>query len=836
MSTAEWASIQTQIEQSRYRLEADHQAAHGVNPKQGWTLHFSDRGLSLNTAEPNRSVRAEHETPQSDTPAPTTRTTSEALRLRTTAIGRGEALVPVVGAKPVVRGNRAELAHGVATEWYVNSGLGLEHGYTFDAAPDGRGKVRIQIAVEGGLLPMADGDSVLLTDQSNTQRIRYQKLLVLDANQKHLDARMSVTPERRIEIAFDDTHAAYPVVVDPLLVNQEAKLVAADSAKGDFFGYSVAVSGDTAVMGAFQDEVGANFFQGSAYVFVRSGMSWTQQAKLIAADGAALDRFGISVSVSGDTTVVGAYPDNFGGNGNQGSAYVFVRSGTSWTQQAKLVAADGAAGDEFGISVAMSGDTAVVGAHQDEVGANFLQGSAYVFVRNGTSWTQQQKLVAADGAEFDGFGISVALSGDTVVAGADGDNVGANGSQGSAYVFVRSGVSWMQQAKLIAADGAVEDFFGYSVTVSGDTAVVGAYSDEVGANFSQGSAYVFVRSGTIWTQQAKLLAADGAAFQEFGSSVALSGNTAVVGVFRDDIGANSDQGSAYVFVRSGASWTQQAKLIAADGAAGDLFGFSVAASNDTAVVGAHFDKFFGGNNGQDSAYVYRLTADLGPPSLRIRNLSSREGNQGTRNFRFTVNLSAAASSPASVNFATANGSAKSGSDYTPASGVLLFDPGQTSKSVNISVRGDTKVEPDETFFVNLSAPSGATIADGSGKGTITNDDTSPPALSINNVSLSEGSPEQNRNATFAVSLSRVSNKTVTVRYATANATASAPGDYKAINGTLRFAPGETRRTVAVKVKGDGAAEANETFKLNLSNPVNASIADGKGVGTIRNDD
>src|SRR5207247_2438966 len=173
----------------------------------------------------------------------------------------------------------------------------------------------------------------------------------------------------------------------------------------------------------------------------------TQQAQLTASDGAASDEFGWSVAISGDTVVVGAFLDDVVANGDQGSAYVFSRSGTTWTQQAKLTASDGAASDEFGCSVAISGDTVVVGAYLDNVGANTDQGSAYVFVRSGTIWTQQQKLTASDGAASDGFGYSLAISGDVVVVGAFGDDVGANADQGSAYVFVRNVTTWTQQAQ-----------------------------------------------------------------------------------------------------------------------------------------------------------------------------------------------------------------------------------------------------------------------------------------------------------------------------------------------------------------------------------------------------
>ena len=247
---------------------------------------------------------------------------------------------------------------------------------------------------------------------------------------------------------------------------------------------------------------------------------------------------------------------------------MFTRSGTSWSQQAQLTAGDGAAGDYFGYSVALAGDTALVGAYADDVGATDDQGSAYVFTRSGTSWSQQAQLTAGDGAAGDCFGYSVALAGDTALVGAYVNDVGAAVDQGSAYVFTRSGATWSQQAQLTAGDGAAGDYFGYSVALAGDTALVGAYLNDVGANADQGSAYVFTRSGATWSQQAQLTAGDGAAADDFGHSVALAGDTALVGAVADDVGAAADQGSAYVFLLDAVAPVTTASLTPPANAAG----------------------------------------------------------------------------------------------------------------------------------------------------------------------------------------------------------------------------------------------------------------------------
>ncbi len=377
------------------------------------------------------------------------------------------------------------------------------------------------------------------------------------------------------------------------------KFLASDGAAGDNFGIYGSLDGDTLLIGAaYDDDKGVD--SGSAYVFTHTGTTWTQQAKLLASDGVVGDIFGCSVSLSGDTALMGA--EGVDDNGNwSGAAYVFTRTGTTWTQQAKLLASDGTSHDNFGMFVSLDGDTALIGARADSDNGNY-SGSAYVFTRNGTTWTQQAKLLASDGVAEDNFGFGVSLDGDTALIGAwfDDDN-GVN--SGSAYVFSRTGTTWTQQAKLLASDGGANDFFGNAVFLSGDTAIIAApYDDDNGAN--SGSAYVFTRSGTIWTQQAKLLATDGAAGDHFSeASVYIDGDTAMVGaLFDDDNGANS--GSSYVFTRTGITWAQQQKLLASDGAAGDQF--SVCSFNgNTALMSSWQDDDNGVDSG--SAYVFTKT-------------------------------------------------------------------------------------------------------------------------------------------------------------------------------------------------------------------------------------
>ena len=328
-----------------------------------------------------------------------------------------------------------------------------------------------------------------------------------------------------------------------------------------------------------------------------------QEEKLLASDGAAEDVFGASVSISGDTALVSAHRDADKGS-SSGSAYIFVRSVGEWVQQAKLIASDGSFSDIFGYSVSLSGNTALVGAPQDnDDGPD--SGSAYVFVRDVASWSQQAKLTAEDAAAADTFGHSVSVCGDTAIVGAPSD--GDDGpSSGSAYIFVRDDDEWSQQTKLTALDAEQSDLFGSSVSVSGDTALVGAYGHDNVGLFS-GSAYVFTRHDGEWSQQAKLTPSDIEDYDFFGRSVSLSGDKATITSYQDDDrGPNS--GSAYVFVRNSGEWTQLAKVTASDGAASDYFGQSASISGDTVVVGADWDDDKGDRSG--SAYVYSCESDI----------------------------------------------------------------------------------------------------------------------------------------------------------------------------------------------------------------------------------
>jgi hypothetical protein len=542
------------------------------NPQQRFTSTFGDEGVRIGFAKENWELR---------------------FRVVGIACRAGEETpVREVGEPFWSDSNRVEYNRRAGEirlrEWYVNGPLGLEHGVTLPEPPcNGKalGTREIVIAVQMEELSarraVRDGEPecVELIDDTGEVRLQYSDLYSVDATGKALQARMVAAASNRVEFVVSVEGATYPVVVDPLVWAGERKLIASDGRASDRFGFSASLTADRALVGAYGDE----FSRGSAYVLSKSGTSWSEEQKLTASDGAAGDEFGRSVSLTADRALVGVYG---------GSAYVFSRSGTTWTEEQKLAASDGAAGDQFGCAVSLTADRALVGAR----GHDSSHGSVYVFSRSGTTWTEEQKLTASDGAAGDQFGCAVSLTADRALVGAYGDEV----ERGSVYVFSRSGTTWTEEQKLTASDGATRDVFGWSVSLTADRALVGAWGDDS----SSGSAYVFSRSDTAWSEEKKLTAGDGAANTYFGSSVSLTADRALVGAHGDD----SNRGSAYVFSRSGTAWSEEKKLTASDGTASDYFGSSVSLTTDRALVGATDDL-----SRRGSAYIYSLLSADGDP-------------------------------------------------------------------------------------------------------------------------------------------------------------------------------------------------------------------------------
>lgn len=393
--------------------------------------------------------------------------------------------------------------------------------------------------------------------------------------------------------------------------DEEAILIASDRESGERFGISASIAGNHALIGAsFDDENG--FRSGSAYMFELIGSTWSEQVKLVASDASANGHFGTSVSIDGDRAIVGA-SHGTGPTAGPGAAYVFEKVSGVWTQTAKLEASDGAGGDFFGSAVSLFGDRALIGASQDGVG----EGSAYVFRYTGSDWLQEQKLVPDDSAVNQQFGSSVALADDRAVVGAKNDS-SVNSEQGAVYVFVRNNQTWTQEVELSPSDGASGDDFGNSVSISDNRIIVGApRHDATGAN--SGAAYMFVLSGTTWSAEAKLTADDGQAEDQFGYAVTLSDGRAVVGSVLDD-DAGSASGSAYVFVRDGSEWMQDEKLTASDAGSNSNFGSAVSIDSDRAIVGA--SGIASSSDAGGAAYVFSgVTTVAAEPSPQVRPVS-----------------------------------------------------------------------------------------------------------------------------------------------------------------------------------------------------------------------
>jgi uncharacterized repeat protein (TIGR01451 family) len=533
-----------------------------------------------------------------------------------------------------------------------------------------------------------------------------------------------------VSIGVDSAGASYPLTIDSLI--QQQKLQASIPAATDLFGHSVSLSGDTAIVGAYQDDNSAGVDAGAAYIFTRSGGVWTEQQRLQASDAAAGDFFGFSVAVNGDTAMVGSLRDKNNSGQAAGSAYVFTRSGGVWTQQQRLQPSDVALNDGFGRFVSVDGDTAVVTSDGDDDGGQ-QAGSAYVFTRNNGVWTQQQMLQASDRRARANFGNSASLDGDTLIIGAwQDDPASQNRAIGAAYVFTRNNGVWTQQQKLTASDASGLSFFGTSVALNGDTAIVGSDQNDAFAH-DAGAAYVFTRSNGVWTQRQRLQPSDLAADDLFGARVALSGDTAVISSLLDDNNGGVDAGAAYVFTRSGGVWTEQQKFMAADGAADDSFGVSISVSGDTILVGAYQDDI---NGSADAGSAYVFVFPLAPtptptptPSANVSITKTASVDPAEVGRIFTYNIAVSNAGPDAANAVTVTDALPAGVTFTSAtpsqgscdfaSGALICQLG--SLSVNRLASVALQVKPRQTGMLTNNA---SVIAAESDPDTSNNDATS----------------------------------------------------------------------------------------------------------------
>jgi LPXTG-site transpeptidase (sortase) family protein len=380
------------------------------------------------------------------------------------------------------------------------------------------------------------------------------------------------------------------------------------------FGYAVSISGNLAVIGARNADPdqgdGLLVDAGAAYIFTLTGTGWVQEAQLIANDAEPGDTFGVSVAIDGQTVVVGATGVNSGKEKNAGAAYVFSRDGTTWKQKAKLVSPDPMEDDAFGTSVALDGITIVVGADSKDVYSIPDVGSAYVFIKRGGSWDQKATLLPFEPSLGGYFGGAVDIDGSRIIVGATQANLLAEPDTGTAFIFRGGGNSWKPEAKLSLDNGRQGDFFGHAVAIDGNTAVVSAVFRDPDLGFGRvtnaGSVLVYRLNGGKWTLQVELSPTDAEPFAHFGQSVALSAGALAVGANGKTQEGFAEAGAVYLYTRKGTEWLSPIKIVADSVMEEDGFGKAVALSGERMIIGAN-GRDAGDKIGSGQGYAYRLT-------------------------------------------------------------------------------------------------------------------------------------------------------------------------------------------------------------------------------------
>jgi hypothetical protein len=394
---------------------------------------------------------------------------------------------------------------------------------------------------------------------------------------------------------------------DAPLAFLEQKVTASDGTANTFFGSAAAIKGNTAVIGADGDAS----FRGAAYVFTKSGDTWSEGQKLVPSDGLSGDEFGYRVALDHSTLLVTAVSATVNGIVAQGAAYVFTLSGDTFSETQKLTASDGDLFANFGAAVSIDGKTLVIGANGAFVGGNPAQGAAYVFTKSNGTWTETQKLIADDGAAFGNFGLSVTLQGSTILVGSPQAVIGGSFAQGAVYVFTNSGGAWTQTQKLTASDGASSDSFGESVAISDDKALIGAYGATVDSHPGAGASYIFSNLSGTWSQMQKLTASDPGSFFNFGNTLALHGGKAIIAADVTTVDGHTSQGKVYIFREQGSQWTLFDTLVSSDGTTDDFFGAALALGPDTVLVSTPH-PVINGNSFQGAAYFFEHTPDSLP--------------------------------------------------------------------------------------------------------------------------------------------------------------------------------------------------------------------------------
>ncbi len=448
------------------------------------------------------------------------------------------------------------------------------------------------------------GQTTKLTASDETSGDSFGTSVVLSSNRILIGS-----PKDNLSIGGSDAGSAYVFDFDGSNWSETAKIQATDAASRDELAISVSLFGDRLLVGAFKDDDnGAD--SGSAYVFDFDGINWIQSTKILAPISSAEDQFGFSVSIDNNMAIVGAPFDGDLGNGS-GSVYFYNLNGNTWSLDSKQFAADTSGGHQFGRAVSILNNRAIIGAVSARNNSSASSGAAYVFEYDGSNWIETAKLLALDGASSDLFGLSIELQENRVIIGAEGDDINSsNRDSGAAYVFDYDGTNWSQTTKLTASDRRERDNFGHSVSLSGDTALIGAYRDDFGSLTNFGSVYVFEFNGTNWAQSSKLIANDAASSDSFGTSVSLVGNRALIGSPGDDDNGGSS-GSVYIFDFDGSNWIQSHKLQASEAPNNYRFGTSVSLSNDQLLIGNN--PF----NDRGSAYLFDFDGTIWTQSNKL---------------------------------------------------------------------------------------------------------------------------------------------------------------------------------------------------------------------------
>lgn len=517
------------------------------------------------------------------------------------SLSRGGDVTATAAADSLCDADGCTVARSVGvTERWIDGALGLEHIVEIANRVSGAGPLRVVVDVAGAdVIATASRTELVLRPTGSSEALRYSGLDVRDARGRRLDAWLEARAGG-LDFVVQDAAAAYPIVIDPYVSRAIQSLSAS--------GWAVDVSGTTAVVGSTYDDLPGVSHAGTAIVYVPSGSgTYVEQAVLSAADPTPNSFFGIAVAISANTIAVGCTHgwDN-SGNPDVGSVYVFVRSGTTWTQQAKLFETTGGPLKSYGYSLSLSGDTLAVGARWDDHDGLTNAGAVYVYTRTGTTWTLEQELTASDADNYDTFGFSVSLSGESLAVGSYLKDRAPNPDAGGVYVYTRAAGTWTEQAALEGAGATLSEQVGYAVALEGDLLVAGAPGLDGAGVTDRGGARVFTRAGTAWTEVATLFAADSLAGDQLGDSLALESGTLVMGASQADIGALVDAGAFYVFTGSGATWTERTKGQPTTPAAGALFGYALDHHLGTAFVGAPSPGL-----GVPQTYVMRIGLEEG---------------------------------------------------------------------------------------------------------------------------------------------------------------------------------------------------------------------------------